>query len=646
MTTVDLAHQELLIGGSWTGAKSGREYEQRFPYTGDQVGWAAAAGREDAQAAADAAGAAFPEWSRSAPAMRRQILNKAADLLMERQAEIAGIVTEETGGVFGWAMFNVELAAGMLREAAAQAYGLIGEVIPSDVPGKLAMGVRAPAGVVVAIAPWNAPAILSTRAVATPLAYANTVVLKASELCPRTHAAVVTALVDAGLPPGVINLVTNAPEDAEDVVDELIAHPATRRINFTGSTKVGRIIAEKAGRHLKRVLLELGGKAPMIVLADLDLDRAAAAASFGAFFHQGQICMSTERIVVDRTVADSLAERLAERARALSVGDPRDASTAIGPLINRAAVERVAGLVQDAVGKGAAALSGGEPDGPCFPPTVLTGVTAEMRVYAEESFGPLVTVVSVDGPDAAVEVANDTDYGLSAAVFSEDVPAALDLAQRIESGICHVNDTTVHDEPQMPFGGVKASGFGRFGGRPRSRSSRSCAGSRSSRCRGTTRSSRRLGELEPGAVRRLLLVAVDDRGDVLVELGVVRLAMGRDEVLLRSRQHVVPIADHLHRAGVARHACAVEYSPAHGLPFRMDETTSSRFRSFESTLMAGAHAALEGASAHASRTSYAWARSMRNPSGGDGGPSSSRAVLGGRRSGQERTRAFRPGRPG
>ena len=237
MTTVDLAHQQLLIGGEWTGAKSGREYEQSFPFTGEPVGRAAAAGREDARAAVDAARAAFPEWSRSAPAGRRAILSKAADLLMERQQEIAGIVTEETGGVFGWGMFNVELAAGMLREAAAQAYGLVGEVIPSDVPGKLAMGVRAPAGVVVGIAPWNAPVILSTRAVATPLAYANTVVLKASELCPRTHAAVVTALVDAGLPPGVINLVTNAPEDAADVVDELIAHPATRRINFTGSTQ-------------------------------------------------------------------------------------------------------------------------------------------------------------------------------------------------------------------------------------------------------------------------------------------------------------------------------------------------------------------------------------------------------------------------
>ncbi len=465
MATVDLARQQLLIGGNWTDAGSGGSYEQRFPYDGTRVGAAAAAGREDAHAAVDAAQAAFGEWSRSAPGERRAILLKAAELLLERAPEIAGIVTEETGGVFGWGMFNCDLAAAMLREAAAQAYGLIGDVIPSDVPGKLAMGVRAPAGVVVAIAPWNAPVILATRSVATPLAYANTVVLKASEICPRTHAAVVHALEDAGLPPGVINLVTNAPEDAADVVDELIAHPATRRINFTGSTRVGRIIAENAGRHLKRVLLELGGKAPMIVLGDADLDRAAAAASFGAFFHQGQICMSTERIVADRSVADALAEKLADKARALNVGDPREPTTHIGPLVNGAAVERVTELVRDAVAKGAQTLSGGEPDGALFPPTVISGVTRDMRVYSEESFGPLASIISVDGPDEAVRVANDTEYGLSAAVFSANVPFALELAQRIESGICHINDTTVQDEPQMPFGGVKASGFGRFGGR-------------------------------------------------------------------------------------------------------------------------------------------------------------------------------------
>jgi benzaldehyde dehydrogenase (NAD) len=463
MATTEMTRQQLLIGGSWTDARSGTEYEQHFPYTGEVVGSAAAAGREDARAAVDAAHAAAASWAQSAPAQRREILSKAADLLSERAEEIAGIVTEETGGVFGWGMFNVQLASGMLREAAAQTYGLIGEVIPSDVPGKLAMGVRQPAGVVVGIAPWNAPVILATRAIAAPLAYANTVVLKASEICPRTHAAVVRALQDAGLPDGVINLITNDPADAADVVDELIAHPATRRVNFTGSTRVGRIIAETAGRHLKRALLELGGKAPMVVLRDADLDRAAAAASFGAFFHQGQICMSTERIVVDRAVAQELSDKLAARASALPVGDPREPTTAIGPLVNQAAVERVSGLVSDAVSKGAGLLAGGEADGPCFAPTVLANVTPEMRVYHEESFGPVVTVVPVDGPDEAVRVANDTEYGLSAAVFSENVPAALELAQRIESGICHVNDTTVHDEPQMPFGGVKASGWGRFG---------------------------------------------------------------------------------------------------------------------------------------------------------------------------------------
>ena len=362
-------------------------------------------------------------------------------------------------------MFNVQLASEMLREAGAQAYGLVGDVIPSDVPGKLAMGVRAPAGVVVGIAPWNAPVILSTRAVATPLAYANTVVLKASEECPRTHAAVVNALVDAGLPDGVINLITNDPADAADVVDELIAHPLTRRINFTGSTKVGRIIAEKAGKHLKRVLLELGGKAPMVVLPDADVDQAVKAANFGAFFHQGQICMSTERAIVDKALVDSFSSKLAERASGMKVGDPREPDTVIGPLINKTAVERVSELVGDAGAKGAEILSGGAPDGPCFPPTVVKGVTPEMRLYSEESFGPVLAVMAADGADDAVRLANDTEYGLAAAVFGSDVPAALEVAQRIESGICHVNDTTVHDEAQMPFGGVKASGFGRFGGR-------------------------------------------------------------------------------------------------------------------------------------------------------------------------------------
>ena len=455
---------QLLIGGEWTGAAGGATFDRTDPFTGDGAGSAAAGGREDARAAADAAAAAFGEWSATPPAARREPLQKAAALLRERAQDIAAIVTAETGGTFGWGMFNCDLAAGMLEEAAAQTTAVTGQVIPSNVPGLTAMGVRRPAGVVVGIAPWNAPVILGTRAVATPLAFGNTVVLKASEVCPRTHAAIAAALHDAGLPDGAVNLVTHEADAAADVVDELIAHPAVRRINFTGSTRVGRLIAENAARHLKRVLLELGGKAPLVVLADADLDEAVAAAKFGAFMHQGQICMSTERVVVDASVADRFASDLAAKASELTVGDPRDPATQIGPLVGPAAIERVTDLVEDARSKGADVLCGGRADGPLFPPTVVNGVTREMDIYTEESFGPVVAVTAVDGADEAVRVANDTDYGLSAAVFGADVPTALDVARRIESGICHVNGATVHDEPQMPFGGVKASGWGRFGG--------------------------------------------------------------------------------------------------------------------------------------------------------------------------------------
>ena len=465
MSITDVEQQQLLIGGEWSGAGSGDTFERIDPYTGEVASVAAAASREDARAAADAAGAAFPGWAATPPSARRELLMKAAALLMERAPEIAPIVTAETGGTFGWGMFNCSLAAGMLTEAAAQTTAVTGEVIPSNVPGLTAMALRQPAGVVVGIAPWNAPIILGTRAVATPLAYGNTVVLKASEMCPHTHGEIARTLHDAGLPPGVVNLITHEGDAAADIVDELIAHPAVRRINFTGSTRVGRLVAENAARHLKRVLLELGGKAPLVVLADADLDEAVAAAKFGAFMHQGQICMSTERIVADRSVAGTFTEKLGERAAALKVGDPRDPETEIGPLVSAAALERVAGLVDDARERGAEVVTGGEAEGACYRPTVLAGVTPEMRIYHEESFGPVVGVVSVDGPEEAVRVANDTEYGLAAAVFGEDVPTALDLARQIESGICHINGATVHDEPQMPFGGVKASGFGRFGGK-------------------------------------------------------------------------------------------------------------------------------------------------------------------------------------
>jgi vanillin dehydrogenase len=298
-----------------------------------------------------------------------------------------------------------------------------------------------------------------------PLACGNTVVFKASESCPAVHRLIGLALTEAGVPPGVCNVITNAPKDAPEVVAALIGHPAVKHINFTGSTRVGRIVAEQAARQLKPVLLELGGKAPLVVLDDADLDAAVNAAAFGAFMNQGQICMSTERIVVDRKVADEFVKKLSVKAAGLPVADPSHGPTVLGSIIDAKSAERVGKLIEDARGKGASIAAGGEAKGTLMPATVVDRVTPAMLIYAEESFGPVVTVVRVDGEEEALRVANDTEYGLSAAVFSRNIARALHFARRIESGICHINAPTVHDEPQMPFGGVKASGYGRFGGK-------------------------------------------------------------------------------------------------------------------------------------------------------------------------------------
>jgi acyl-CoA reductase-like NAD-dependent aldehyde dehydrogenase len=319
--------------------------------------------------------------------------------------------------------------------------------------------------VVLGIAPWNAPVILGVRAVAMPLACGNTVILKASEISPATHRLIGTALRDSGLPDGVVNVVTNAPEDAGKVVETLISHPAVRRVSFTGSTRVGRLIAETAARYLKPILLELGGKAPLVILDDADLDEAVNAAAFGAFVNQGQVCMATARIVVDDAVADAFLEKFAAKTATLRAGDPRTREVVLGSLVNREAAVRVGALVEDALAKGARLVVGGEVDGPVMAATVLDGVTPAMRIYSEEAFGPVVSVIRARDTEDAVRIANDTEYGLAAAVFGRDLSRALSVARRIESGICHINSATVDDEAQMPFGGTKASGYGRFGGK-------------------------------------------------------------------------------------------------------------------------------------------------------------------------------------
>jgi benzaldehyde dehydrogenase (NAD) len=328
------------------------------------------------------------------------------------------------------------------------------------------MGIRQPAGVVLGIAPWNAPVILGVRAIATPLACGNTVVLKGSENCPRTHQLIVDALQEAGFPPGVVNYITNAPADAAAVVEAMVAHPAVRRVNFTGSTRVGRLIAMTCAKYLKPAVLELGGKAPLIVLDDADLDDAVNAAAFGCFANSGQICMSTERLVVDQKVADEFVRKFAAKARALPLGDPRKPEPVVlGSVIAMSTVEHCNALIDDALAKGAKLVCGGKADSTLMPATLIDHVTPAMRIYREETFGPVKAIVRVRNAEEAIACANDNEYGLSAAVFGRDVARALNVARRIDSGICHVNGPTVHDEAQMPFGGVKGSGFGRFGGR-------------------------------------------------------------------------------------------------------------------------------------------------------------------------------------
>lgn len=460
-----MEHVQLLIGNADSAASNAATFVRANPISGETATTAAAASVADAKAAADAAAAAFPKWSATGPSERRAKLMKAAELLEARAQQFATVMMAETGSTLGWGHFNCHLAAGMLREAAALTTQIQGEVVPSDVPGMLAMAVRQPAGVVLGIAPWNAPVILGVRCVAVPLACGNTVVLKASEVCPATHRLIGTVLKEAGMGDGVVNVITHDGKDAGMIAETLIAHPAVRRINFTGSTRVGKLLAQTAAKYLKPILLELGGKAPLIVLDDADIDAAVNATVFGAFANQGQICMSTERVIVDEKVADQFASKLAARVAALPSGDPREGDVVLGSVVGKPTVDRVQHLVKEAVAAGAKVLTGGEAKGTVMKGIVVDHVTPAMTLFREESFGPQVSITRVKSPEEAVKLANDTEYGLSAAIFSRDIARALELAKKIDTGICHINGPTVQDEAQMPFGGVKGSGYGRFGGK-------------------------------------------------------------------------------------------------------------------------------------------------------------------------------------
>jgi acyl-CoA reductase-like NAD-dependent aldehyde dehydrogenase len=466
MATVETGIREcrLFLGGEWVDAAGGETFDDLDPFTGDVVARVAAATREDAQSAVEAAAGAFGEWSSAPPAERQRVFLRAADILESRQDDVVSWLARETGCTLGFAMFQMGFVPGLFRQAAGTAYAPMGEIIPSDT-GAFAMGIRRPVGVVGAISPWNAALILSARSITAPLVLGNTVVHKPSENSPYSGGLLWGEIFgEAGLPPGVLNIVTHAPGEAAPIGEELVENPQVRRINFTGSTATGRKLAEAAGRNLKRVVLELGGYNPLIVLADADLDYAVDASAFGAFLHQGQICMSARRIIVERPIADRFVERLSAKTAGLKAGDPKEPDTIIGPLISETALETVKGRVDDAVAKGAKVLAGGEAVGPVYRATLLAEVPEDAELARVETFGPVAAIEVVDDADEAVERANATTYGLSSGIITSDADRGLALAQRIQAGIVHVNDQPVGDEPQMPFGGVKDSGWGRFGG--------------------------------------------------------------------------------------------------------------------------------------------------------------------------------------
>lgn len=454
---VQLYETQLIIDGRSVSPDSVSSFERRGPSSDTVVTRAAAARADNARQAVAAAAAAFASWAATAPSDRAAILECAAALMEAGSEEIVAIACEEVGSSPDWVRFNVGIAAAMLRQTRDLTDALDAE---PQTQGSYILR-RRPAGVVLGIAPWNAAVALAVRAVAAPLACGNTVVLKGSELCPKTHEWVASLINSAGLPAGVLNYITNAPDHAEEVVDALIAHPAVRRVNFTGSTRVGREIAVAAARHLKPCLLELSGKGTTIVLADADLGLAARAAAHGSFFNQGQICMSTERILVVDSVADAFVDLLRTETEELR---SRPGDRPLGTLISPNAAVRIGSMVEDALAKGADLITGGELAGGLIQPTVLDRVVPGMRIYSEEAFGPIVGIVRVGDRDEALAIANDTEFGLVASVFTGDPKDGLAFLADIDTGIGHVNGSTVYDDPTMPFGGVKASGYGRFGG--------------------------------------------------------------------------------------------------------------------------------------------------------------------------------------
>jgi benzaldehyde dehydrogenase (NAD) len=449
-----------LPSGGWR-APSGGTIDVLEKATGEPLATVGLADATDVARAAELAAAAQVEWAATSFEERAAILRRAADVLEASAPDVIDWLVRETGEIRARATHEVRISVGEIREAAALAGQPYGELLPTTERGRLSFAQRVPVGVVGAITPWNAPVILGIRVIAPALALGNAVVIKSDAQTPITGGLLLASIFeDAGLPQGVLHALPGAAEAGE----ALVVDPHTRLISFTGSTATGRRVGELAGRHLKKVSLELGGNNALVVLDDADLEGAASAGAWGSFLHQGQLCFSTGRHLVQSSVAAAYAEAITARAEALAVGDPFRDDVALGPIINQRQLDRFDAIVRDTVSAGARLRTGGTHERLFYRPTVLDGVQPAMRAFAEEIFGPVAAVTTFDSEAEAIELANRSEYGLTAAIYTGDLARGLEVARAMRAGMVHVNDTTINDQAIAPFGGMGASGNGgRFG---------------------------------------------------------------------------------------------------------------------------------------------------------------------------------------
>ena len=466
MSTSEVRTYKYFVDNEWRSAQDNAVFEVHEPYSGRIFARVAAGSRADARIAVDAAAKAFAKWSETPPAEKARLFLKAAEIVRRRRSEIAEGLARETGSTISFATFQMDLVAATLQQVAGWVFLPKGEVLETNLPGTHSIGVRRPLGVVASFTPWNGANVLSWRAVISPVAAGNTVVVKPSEFAPVSAGIMVAEVAEeAGFPAGVINVLTHAPGAAGAIADEFFERPEVRVINLIGGVKTARMLAERAGRTLKRTVLELGGFNPMIILDDVDMDYAVRTATFGSFFHQGQICLNTRRIIVQRKIYDEFLKKFVARTNTLPAGDPLDPKTIIGPVITSAAVKLIDERVKEAVARGAKVHAGAKYDGQIYYPTILTDVPLDAAIANEETFGPVVVVEAVGTPEEAVDAANRTMYGLTSSILAGNTYKAFEMAPKVLAGIVNVNSPTVNDEIHAPMGGVRDSGWGRTGPR-------------------------------------------------------------------------------------------------------------------------------------------------------------------------------------